>query len=1225
MNKTNHIRVFISSTFKDMQDERDILVKKVFPRLRVEAEKRGMTFSYVDLRWGVVPNATPKEIIDICLSEIENCNPFFIGLIGHNYGSMIPSFNQSDRRILDEQHRGVKTLLQNKLGNLGYTELEMQYNLLFSKEKTKNYFYIKKGKASISKSSNRGCLATFIPKSLLSLKDNATESGNQNHSLEDLKSFVLDNYLNTTSYYSEETTYNNSESFEKKVFLDFMKIIGDFTIPHYIESKYVRYHQEAFLEKQNELITRSEIFNKMEEWVCQEDITEKDCTKILLIKGKLGSGRTSIIASFLNQQHQGVKILYHFVGVSLRRETPKLILRDLIAQVCSCTKIEEPRYTGDETKYDLCKLLAQYVQIVDEKIVIIIDDLEAIECDTDSLMSIISWIPTRINKLKYIVSLGQNQVLFQKCPEWIHKEELLLNELTPTECYTFSKEYLLQRYSKNIEGQYGDNNEILASEFYGKPDKLFLHNLGLLKLFLDEVSMLDFGKDKDGLELVNKIEETSKDKQVVLNQPFARIEKDIFGKEKAKAVRILSFLVLSDYGLYENDIVAICSNQEALYTQVDWSKLYCQIKPFVISDGYIKLNEAIKTTLISRYLWKKEKQNSLRIELAAQLELLNIDNRYTQEIITQYVKSGEYSHLKRLLSSPQMLAYTYRENGALLFDSLKLLKSHQLINELTAELMAAICNFNKENQLSLYEIMSEVFSETLPVYSVALNAINEAIAIQESDSHINNAKLERFADNYLKRTRLLTTIFKLEDAHKSIEDFFILLNKEQGLASSISIHVQGLIVEAKIYTHHPSIKEKQKAFPLYKEAIEKSNRKNVIDFVSLLHDYIMLCGYYIHNKDEVTHYSSLMNTFVKENALFGTYTYYKCILYLKEIELLEYKLSEKTVEDYIVFAQDLKQKLKEYIDLYGQKTRECAYFHKLIGDSYYHISSMLYAQNKYNNYVANIDNAVYHYKCYAESVDNIFEKGTKQYADSLHEVAKVHQSLIETRPMEKEMIIQKCLSWYLKEENILKELFPDGHWDIAKVYHNVSSIYKDMGNFNAAKTFIAKAIKMKCKYISEIEKSLHDSYIREIVIYKTEIVEKDIHDPKSLSKLQEKITELLTITDCLELPEQSKVLRIQEILKYQTWLDNWQNNIIVCQLEYAKELFEILKKMATDYKTRKENGNNELTNFVLHFITQWDELKAYITSHHLENEFNNDFEYNELNSMKNQIKNLLIR
>ena len=73
MNKRN-IRIFISSTFQDMQEERDVLVKKIFPQLRKMCKERGVGFTEVDLRWGVTKEQAERgEVLPICLAEIENC------------------------------------------------------------------------------------------------------------------------------------------------------------------------------------------------------------------------------------------------------------------------------------------------------------------------------------------------------------------------------------------------------------------------------------------------------------------------------------------------------------------------------------------------------------------------------------------------------------------------------------------------------------------------------------------------------------------------------------------------------------------------------------------------------------------------------------------------------------------------------------------------------------------------------------------------------------------------------------------------------------------------------------------------------------------------------------------------------------------------------------------------------------------------------------------------
>ena len=53
VNNSRQVRVFISSTFRDMHAERDHLVTVVFPELRERCERLGLEFFDVELRWGV--------------------------------------------------------------------------------------------------------------------------------------------------------------------------------------------------------------------------------------------------------------------------------------------------------------------------------------------------------------------------------------------------------------------------------------------------------------------------------------------------------------------------------------------------------------------------------------------------------------------------------------------------------------------------------------------------------------------------------------------------------------------------------------------------------------------------------------------------------------------------------------------------------------------------------------------------------------------------------------------------------------------------------------------------------------------------------------------------------------------------------------------------------------------------------------------------------------------
>ena len=83
----NELRVFISSTFRDLQEEREHLVKKIFPEIRALCRERGITFTEVDLAGGLTEeHRVLGRIIRACLEEIDRCRPYFIGIIGDRYG-----------------------------------------------------------------------------------------------------------------------------------------------------------------------------------------------------------------------------------------------------------------------------------------------------------------------------------------------------------------------------------------------------------------------------------------------------------------------------------------------------------------------------------------------------------------------------------------------------------------------------------------------------------------------------------------------------------------------------------------------------------------------------------------------------------------------------------------------------------------------------------------------------------------------------------------------------------------------------------------------------------------------------------------------------------------------------------------------------------------------------------------------------------------------------------
>lgn len=83
--------IFISSTFQDMQFERDAIHRNVLPMLREHIRSYGQSVDFSDLRWGINSKDLSEEesavkIIQVCFNEIDRARPYMIVLLGDRYG-----------------------------------------------------------------------------------------------------------------------------------------------------------------------------------------------------------------------------------------------------------------------------------------------------------------------------------------------------------------------------------------------------------------------------------------------------------------------------------------------------------------------------------------------------------------------------------------------------------------------------------------------------------------------------------------------------------------------------------------------------------------------------------------------------------------------------------------------------------------------------------------------------------------------------------------------------------------------------------------------------------------------------------------------------------------------------------------------------------------------------------------------------------------------------------
>ena len=84
-----HKSIFVSSTFRDFQRERDLLQTKA--EVRTNELLQHLKVSFLDLRWGIDTSeeANLEKVVSICISEVLQSHPFYVIMLGDTYGSCV--------------------------------------------------------------------------------------------------------------------------------------------------------------------------------------------------------------------------------------------------------------------------------------------------------------------------------------------------------------------------------------------------------------------------------------------------------------------------------------------------------------------------------------------------------------------------------------------------------------------------------------------------------------------------------------------------------------------------------------------------------------------------------------------------------------------------------------------------------------------------------------------------------------------------------------------------------------------------------------------------------------------------------------------------------------------------------------------------------------------------------------------------------------------------------
>jgi nephrocystin-3 len=603
------VRVFVSSTFLDMQDERDELVGTTFLDLRRQFRERGVELLEVDLRWGV----TEQDVtLDVCLREVDRCKPYFIGLLGQRYGTLVTDSELTPELVADFP------VLSGAVGR-SLTEIEIMQGVLNDPDTAKRALFFERDPA---------WLDTLDQERRASFEEHSEPARAK---LADLKTRIS-NSVATVHEYKTPKDVGDAVKAALSAALDASFPQADapdaFTQTHRLHAAYAR-------DRLGPHIGAELYLDRLDEWMSQADAPP------LLITGASGGGKSKLLAKWLQARRakSGNDIMFaHYLGASPDSADPMQLMRRLWEHLNRATgeSVDFPSgdpalMEGDPDLMEVASRLAPRIaqaNVVAERndchILIALDGLDKLTSDSS-----LRWLPSVLPpRVKLVASSLDGEAKSAALARgW---SALEIKPLDAAGQSTFIASTLKLWGKSDLPP--ARKQRILAHPLAGLP--LFL------KTVLEELRVSATNAVLDA-RLVNYL------KARAMPDLFAHVLERLEHEcGQALVERALSLIEASRAGLEEAEIIAITGA-----TPLAWAKLRNglgdslrdQVGRVAFSHDY--LSQAVK----ARYLPTDDKRRAAHLAIADQFEKREPDARQAEELPYQLRTAEAWDRLERLL------------------------------------------------------------------------------------------------------------------------------------------------------------------------------------------------------------------------------------------------------------------------------------------------------------------------------------------------------------------------------------------------------------------------------------------------------------------------------------------------------------------------------------------------------------------------------------------------
>jgi len=593
--RQREIRVFISSTFRDMQEEREELVKQIFPQLRRLSESRGVTWGEVDLRWGVPDEAKAEgKVLPLCLEEIERCRPYFIGLLGERYG-WVPE------EIPEELLQAQPWLTEHRKQSV--TALEILHGVLLNPKMADHaFFYFR----DPSYAAARAGFTEEDPARrdrLAALKDEIRKSGLP----------VAENFATPTQF---------GEWVLRDLTADIEILYPESSIPDPLDRAA---DHEAYA------ASRRRVYIGRPEYIERLDAHSAGDGQPLVVLGESGGGKSALLANWTHrwrEQHPETPVLVHFIGAAPDSADWMAILRRLLGEFQRRFGIQiEIPDQPDALRMAFANAL--HMVAARGRVVLVLDALNQIE-DRDGAPDLV-WLPPVIpDNVRLIVSTLPGRPL-----EDLSKRAwpvLTVKPLEPEE-----RETLIEAYLKQFAKQLSPRHSRRIAAAKQSANGLYLTTL------LNELRLFGSHEELDQrigwyLEAANPFE--------LYGKVIARWEQD-YGMVRESLVRLWA----ARRGLSETELLESLGTESAPLPRALWSPLFLAAGDALVNRGGLLtfahdfLREAVREACLPT----TDDQQRAHRTLAEYFHRQPQGPRQLDELPWQWQQAAEWQSLAELL------------------------------------------------------------------------------------------------------------------------------------------------------------------------------------------------------------------------------------------------------------------------------------------------------------------------------------------------------------------------------------------------------------------------------------------------------------------------------------------------------------------------------------------------------------------------------------------------